>query len=84
MAGPLKKDLTPIGKGGVTKHAGKGSAAAGMNARGTLAKLQQPGGNTINNYAKASPMPGGSTPLAQPGGGAVPGLGSGSWPGAGM
>ena len=44
--GPKKKDLTPIGKGGITKHAGKGSS---------FATPTNPN-STMNDYAKATPM----------------------------
>lgn len=73
----FKKDLTPIGKGPITKHSGKGSAVAPMPDRNTLAALQKPATNSMNNYAKASPMP-------QPASPAVGGLGSGDWSGNGM
>ncbi len=74
---PFKKDLTPIGKGPIHKHQGKGSQMATMPNRNTLQGLQQPAGQSINNYAKASPMP-------QPTPPAVGGLGSGDWSGNGI
>ena len=78
---PFKKDLPPLTKHGtVTKHAGKGSSMASMPNRGTLAGLQKPAGQSINNYAKATPMPQGQ-PDASAG---VEGLGSGNWAGNGM
>lgn len=73
----FQKDLTSIGKGGVKKHAGKGSAVANMPDRDQIAQLAKPAGQTINNYAKASPMP-------QPAPAAAGGLGSGDWAGNGM
>lgn len=78
MAGPFKKDLTPLAKGGtITKHAGKGSQATTMPNRNQLASLQKPATNGINNFAKATPMPTPSPPDTG-------GLGSGSWSGNGM
>ena len=75
--GPSKKALTPLSKGGaIHKHAGKGSQMAPMPNRHTLSGLSQPAGQSINDYAKASPMG-----QPQP---AVDGLGSGSWAGNGM
>ena len=76
--GPSKKSLTPLSKGGqITKHAGKGSQMATMPNRNTLSALSKPGGQSMNDYAKASPM-------GQPQPPAVGGLGSGSWAGNGM
>lgn len=76
--GPNKKDLTPLTKGGsVQKHAGKGSSIASMPNRNTLSQLSKPDGQSINDYAKASPM-------GQPQSPAVDGLGSGRWAGNGM
>lgn len=78
MAGPLKKHLTPLGKGGqITKQNGKGSEMATMPNRNTLAALQKPASQSINDYAKA-------TPMASPTAGAPDGLGSGGWAGNGM
>lgn len=74
----LKKHLTPLSKNGpIQKHAGKGSASAPMPDRNTLAKLQKPAGQNINDYAKASPMPQPATPD-------MGGLGSGDWAGNGL
>lgn len=79
---PFKKDLTPLSKGGaVHKHKGKGSEQATMPNRNTLTALQKPATNTINNYAKATPMPSGQT---DPGAPAPIGLGTGNWAGNGM
>ena len=69
----LKKHMTPLSKGGQkVSHRGKGSQVAGMPDRRQIASLSNPG-NTINNYAKASPMPQGvgtdddtSAPLSMP------------------
>ena len=61
MAGPLKKHLTPLTKGGsIVKHAGKGSQpfAPNYNSR------------TMQDYAKA-------TPLANPAPAMGPGMGMG-------
>jgi hypothetical protein len=47
MAGPLKKHLTPLTKGGdIVKHAGKGSKPFAPNYNAT----------TMNDYAKATPL----------------------------
>jgi hypothetical protein len=74
----FKKDIKPFSKGGaITKHQGKGSQMAAMPNRNTLSALQQPAGQSINNYAKA-------TPMANPTAGAPDGLGSGSWAGNGQ
>lgn len=55
----LKKHMTPLTKGGALhKHAGKGSSSQSLG-RGQMASLT--GGDTfqrsMQNYAKASPMP---------------------------
>ena len=69
----FKKHLTPLTKGGtITKHAGKGSQVSPM-----------PSGQTIGNYAKATPMAN-PTPPATATGGGTDGLGSGNWPGIGQ
>lgn len=79
---PLKKQLTPLRKGGpIHKHAGKGSEQQTMPNRNLLTSLQKPATNGINNYAKASPMPQGAV---NPGAPVVTGLGNGSWAGNGM
>ena len=78
----FKQNLTPIGKGGITKHKGKGSQMADMPNRQDISQLQSAPGNSINNYAKATPM---ASPSAPPGGGAgVSGIGTGDWPGIGQ
>jgi hypothetical protein len=77
--GPSKKHLTPLSKGGaIHKHAGKGSQMASMPNRNTLAQLTKPANQSINNYAKATPM-GQPQPQAD-----IGGLGSGDWAGNGM
>lgn len=74
----FKKDIKPISKGGaVHKHAGKGSSMAPLPDRNTLAKLQKPATQSINDYAKA-------TPLGAPDASVPDGLGSGSFGGIGM
>ena len=78
----FKKDMTPLSKGGqVHKHHGKGSAAAPLPSRHELSALTKPPSNSINDYAKATPLPqtpqDASTPNST-------GLGSGSWAGNGM
>ena len=51
--GPLKKHLTPIGKGGITVHKGKGAAPFPQPKPGPLTQ----GAPSMNNYAKATPLP---------------------------
>jgi hypothetical protein len=71
--------MTPLTKGGTrTAHAGKGSQSADMGMRHTITQsgATQPGAG-MNNYAKATPMPGPAAPAAS-------GLGSGTWPGIGQ
>jgi hypothetical protein len=58
--GPLKKHLTPIGKGGITKHAGKGASPFPAPRPGPLTA----GAPSMNNYAKATPMP--TPPMISP------------------
>lgn len=79
----LKKHLTPFHKGGaIHKHNGnKGSEQAPMPNRSELTALQKPATNSINDYAKATPMPGGQPNPTAPG---PMGLGSGDWAGNGM
>jgi hypothetical protein len=75
--------LTPLKKGGqVTKHHGKGSQMASMPNRGSLAKLGR--NPSINNYAKATPMPSGQVDPTGGSAGGGYGLGSGSFAGNGM
>ncbi len=68
----LKKHLTPIGKGGITKHAGKGAMPFPQPKPGPLTAAA-PG---MNNYAKATPLPtpppSPMAPPAAPDGGAPP------------
>jgi len=72
----MKHQMTPLTKGGTrTVHAGKGSKSAPMEMRDHVAGARAPGAG-INDYAKATPMPGPAAPA--PGG-----LGSGTWPGIG-
>lgn len=55
----FKKDMTPLSKGGAMhKHKGKGSQMSGMPDRQAIKGLASPG-STMNDYAKASPMPNG-------------------------
>jgi hypothetical protein len=77
----FKQNLTPIGKGSITKHKGKGSQMADMPNKQAVSQLAQPTGNTMNNYAKATPL---ASPSAPPTGGTPDGIGSGSWPGIGQ
>jgi hypothetical protein len=76
----FKQNLTAIGKGGITKHKGKGSQMADMPNRNAVSQLAAPTGNTMNNYAKATPLA--DSPSPQPGD--MSGLGSGNWPGIGQ
>jgi hypothetical protein len=53
----FKKHMTPLTKGGARHvHKGKGSQQAPMPDRGQISQLAQPGTNSINDYAKATPM----------------------------
>jgi hypothetical protein len=73
-----KSGLTPLTKNGTrTVHAGKGAKSAPMGMRQAITQsgATQPGAG-INDYAKATPVPG-------PAGPAPGGLGSGTWPGIG-
>lgn len=72
----FKQNLTPLTKGGaVHKHAGKGSQMAPMPQRSQISSLARNPGATMNDYAKASPMPSGQVDN---------GLGSGDFAGNGM
>lgn len=78
----FKQDLTPLKKGGeIHKQKGKGSAAAPMPQRNQLQKLQKSPTNTINDYAKATPM---AQPQPDPATAGTYGLGSGNWAGNGQ
>lgn len=72
--GPKKKNLTPIGKGGITKHAGKGSSAQVLPNRSSISTLTagNVGDRTMNNYAKSTPM---AQPQADVAGTAMPSFG---------
>jgi hypothetical protein len=76
---PLKKHLTPIGRGGIVKHQGKGATEQVLPSRHAMQTLTQgdPGQRSMNDYAKATPMA--SPTAAAPD---INGLGSGDWPGA--
>jgi hypothetical protein len=54
----FKKDLTPIGKGGVTKHTGKGSSEQ-RTRRGQTESVTGPAsvGRMMNRYPKPAPAP---------------------------
>ena len=55
----LKKHMTPLTKNGdMHKHAGKGSEMTGMPNRQAIKGLSAPGAS-MNDYAKATPMPNG-------------------------
>lgn len=71
-----KHQMTPLSKGGTrTVHAGKGSKSAPMAMRQSVTDSGATApGASMNNYAKATPMPGPAAPAAS-------GLGSGTWPG---
>lgn len=79
--GPKKKNLTSIGKGGITKHEGKGSVAQALPHRNAMQTLTggSIGDRTMNQYAKATPM---ANP--QPPSPSLPIQGSGSWDGTPM
>lgn len=72
----LKKHLTPIGKGGIVKHAGKGAMPFPQPKPGGLAQ----GAPSMNNYAKATPMPtpppAPTPPMGAPPLGGTPGMDS--------
>jgi hypothetical protein len=71
----MKHQMTRLTKRGTrTAHAGKGSKSAPMAMRQEITNsgATAPGAG-INNYAKATPMPGPAAPAAT-------GLGSGTWP----
>ena len=72
----FKKHMTPLSKGGqTTVHSGKGSQQADMPSRKSVKALQTPLTNGLNNYAKATPMIGGTSTPDNPA--------SGNWPGIG-
>jgi hypothetical protein len=52
---PYKKDLTPIGKGGITTHVGKG-ATEQRGFGGSLTR-GSPLGSAMNRYPKPMPEP---------------------------
>lgn len=53
----FKRHMTPLTKGGDrTVHKGKGSQQAPMPDRNQISQLAQPGGGSMNDYAKATPM----------------------------
>lgn len=92
----FKKHMSALSKGGQkVSHNGKGSSQAPMPDRSQINALAQPPGQSMNNYAKATPMAGGMPPGGGPppgGGGAAPGgppappplgLGTGSFSGTG-
>ena len=66
---PFKKHLTPLAprgrKGTIHKHVGKGATEQVLPSRGALNTLTQgsPLDRTMQNYAKASPMPLGGAPV---------------------
>lgn len=73
----FKKDLTPLTKkGSVTKHAGKGSTQEVLPNRHAVSELTR--GNTanrtMNDYAKATPLPGNDNDADDFGPGPNPGI----------
>jgi hypothetical protein len=54
----FKKDLTPIGRGGVIKHTGKGSSDQ-RTRRGQTESVTGPAsfGRMMNRYPKSAPAP---------------------------
>ena len=78
----FKQNLTPLSKGGaITKHKGKGSQQAPMPDRNEISSLAKPATQSINNYAKATPM---AQPAPDPSTSGTGGLGSGNWAGNSM
>ena len=73
----FRNSLTPPGgkKGTVTVHQGKGSQQQPLSTHNNVSQsgAAKPGAG-LNQYAKATPMPGPSAPASN-------GLGSGDWPG---
>ncbi len=54
----FKHQMTPLTKGGkATVHKGKGSQMAPMPSRGEINGLAKGPGQSMNDYAKATPMP---------------------------
>ena len=81
----FKKHLTPLTKGGtITKHAGKGSQSGRLQSAGNnLNPATTTTAQSMNDYAKATPMAQPTPPATDTGGG-TDGLGSGNWPGIGQ
>lgn len=78
----FKQNLTPLSKGGaIHKHKGKGSQQTAMPDRNEISSLAKPANQSINNYAKATPM---AAPQPDPSTAGTSGLGSGNWAGNGM
>ena len=78
----FKNQLTALSKGGsVTKHKGKGSQMTGMPDRNQISSLAKPASQSVNDYAKATPM---AQPQPDPSTSGTSGLGSGNWAGNGM
>ena len=65
MAGPFKKYLTPLRRGGqIDVRSGKGSSSQVLPNRSALNTLTQgdPAQRTIQQYAKATPLTAGPLP----------------------
>ena len=77
----FKKHMTPLTPRGQTvRHQGKGAESTNMPDRNQLASLAKPAGQSLNNYAKATPT---AQPQPNPATTGI-GLGSGGWSGNGM
>lgn len=64
----FKKHMTPLSKGGqTTVHHGKGAQSTDLPSRGALTALASAPNAGINDFAKATPMPGPSpSPVLPP------------------
>lgn len=70
----FKKHMTPLTQGGQTiKHEGKGAQATTLPNRGALNALSAPNAG-LNDFSKATPMPGPSAPPPMPPGSMPGGL----------
>jgi hypothetical protein len=61
---PFKKDITPIGRGGVTKHVGKGASEMSGPGRGALTG-GSPYARMANQYPKSTPADIAPTPASE-------------------
>lgn len=65
----LKKHMIAGPKTQKIAHKGKGSQSASMPDRSQIASLSRPGSQSINDYAKATPMAQSPMPMPEPEGG---------------